>query len=264
MQRPVEAATAQCQIWLQPYFHAAGAARPSQHDTGDQHHDQADRHHAGELPSITIGIAGQQQPAMQLADGGEKLLAPWTAEDARIIRIDIDRGRPRAALVAGKPDAHRRGRITCHRHGRNLAKIVSGLQSRDQPIRRQHRRGAGLDPHDPGIQAGPDLILEAHRRPGYPDQGQHQRKRKANDGMDLQQRGLDRVLAHGEKHVAGIGAGIDEARRNRRLFNGVARTIPKRCSSCYPTGARAVCNSSMLEMYLSLKHHTDTRHDEQC
>ena len=43
------------------------------------------------------------------------------------------------------------------------------------------------------------------------------------------------------KHVAGIGAGIDKARRNRRLFNGVARTIPKRCSSCYPDrGARCL------------------------
>ena len=257
----MEAAAAQRQIWLQPYFHAAGATRPSQHDTGDQHHDQADRHHAGDLPAIAIGIAGQQQPAMQLADGGEKVLAPRRAEYARVIGIDIDRGRPRAALVAGKPDAHRRGRIACHRHGRNLAEIVSGLQPRDQPIRRQHRRDAGLDPHDPGIQAGADFILEAHRRPGQPDQGQHQRDRKANDGMDLQQRGLDRGACSWGEDVAGIGAGIDEACRNRRLFNGGCRTIPKRCSSCYTAGARAICNSSMLGLR-ALMHHSDALHDE--
>ncbi len=125
-----------------------------------------------------------------------------------IIGIDIH-GAPRFALVARGPDADRRGGVARHRHRRDLAEFLAeiladtlrGLQPHDQCIRCQHRRRTRLYPHDAGVQAGADLVLETHRRAGDRDQGQYQRNRDANDGMDLQQCGLDRTVHHRRKRI---------------------------------------------------------------
>jgi hypothetical protein len=68
------------------------------------------------------------------------------------------------------------------------------LQPRDQRVRRQLRRLARLHTADARVQAGLNFIFEAHRHAGERDHGQQQRDHEADDGMDLQQRGLDRGL----------------------------------------------------------------------
>jgi len=148
---------------------------------------------------------------MQPADRDEKLFTAWRTEDMRIMGIDIERGRPRAAFAAGKADAHRRRRIARQRDGRNLAIVVAGLKSRDQFVWRQHRRRAGFHMHDPGVQAGLDLILEDHRHAGQGDHGQQQRERKTNDGMDLQQGGPD--LASRQPHGQNFTVADSDTRR---------------------------------------------------
>jgi hypothetical protein len=88
---------------------------------------------------------------------------------------------------------HGRRRIARQHDGRNLAGIRRSLQPRHQLIRQQRRRRPWHDLHDAGIQMIDDLVFKAHDHAGQRNQGQQQREHEAGNGMDLEQRRLDRV-----------------------------------------------------------------------
>ncbi|MNV01806.1 hypothetical protein D3C71_920240 [compost metagenome] len=180
MQVPQEGTAAQREVDAQPLAPREGPARPAQVQARQREQQQQAGQRAGEGLAV---VARQQQPAVQLLDELEEVLAHRIGQQ----RAGGGIGEARlAAPLTGRrrePDARGAPGLGRHGDGRDAPPGHLGLHARNERRRCQCGRGRGR--RDRVQQVG-DLGAERQRRPAQADDDQHAARRDADEPMDLE------------------------------------------------------------------------------
>ena len=188
VQVPIEAAALFAPVQRQPGTPARDLARPAQVQPGKAEKHQDQRAGAGD---IAPGFADGQE-AVQLQEKTEHVLTDGVAHVIAGVGIEVAHLATSLARWRGEEYARGVAAVAFHPEHRH-ALAFGGFELFHQFGGWQHAGFAFFHAEHRRVEGSQDFVLERHRRPGDPHQGQHQPGSDAEEPVQLEQGFLQHV-----------------------------------------------------------------------